>query len=993
MQPFYANDAPEVSARPDALAHGIMSWLVIGVVLLNLVMLAIGVQSLVYSRERTVEQVRQSTSNLANLVENNLIESVRRIDLGLINVVDRLEHELLSGRLKSGVVESLLVAQGARLPEVGGFLVSDEKGRAFAGLGARLEGGASIADRDYFREHQSLAERRLLVFGPTMGRFSKHWIMVLSRAYRYPDGRFAGVVNASVPVRNLASQFAQIDLGPHGSVVLRNTAQALIARFPVVEGGRGQVGDSAVSKDFSAMAESGVKEGNFHTLQAPDGYERSYAFRRVGDLPLILTLGKAPQDYFELWKQERRNTVLFLFVFFLFSMLGAWFVQRVWRQRMEGFAALADSQSRFRLYVESAPDAIFVANAEGRYQEVNPAACKLVGYSRDELLTMSITDLAPEHGRPQYLESFDSIRQAKQDDLELGLCCKDGRVIDVRLRAIVLPDGQVMGFCSDVTTKKQAERELAGYRTHLEQLVAERTATLSEVNGRLLQTQFAMERVGIGMTWTDVRTGRFVYVNQQAASSLGYTVEEMLCLGVPDINPSFPVDQYREIVEEIRQQGSLQFESTHRSKDGRSYPVEISIYYHDGGGVSAPQLITFFINIAARKEAEQALLAAKEAAESANVAKSAFLANMSHEIRTPLNAITGMAHLLRRSGMRPEQMDRLDKIEAAGQHLLEIINAVLDLSKIEAGKFALEEADIHLDSLVANIASMLQERIAAKGLRLVLDVPSLACHLLGDSTRLQQALLNYMTNAVKFTESGEIALRIRTLDETSEHMRLRFEVQDSGIGIAPEAVTRLFSHFEQADNSTTRKYGGTGLGLAITRKLAELMGGDAGVESQPGVGSTFWLTVLLKKSSALRRVESKAEFATAESTLRESYSGRRVLLAEDEEINREITLSMLDDIGMITDLAENGAEAVELVRQKRYDLILMDMQMPILDGLGATRQIRLLPQCDRLPILAMTANAFNEDKIRCFEAGMNDFITKPVSPELFFVTLLRWLSR
>jgi PAS domain S-box-containing protein len=388
------------------------------------------------------------------------------------------------------------------------------------------------------------------------------------------------------------------------------------------------------------------------------------------------------------------------------------------------------------------------------------------------------------------------------------------------------------------------------------------------------------------------------------------------------------------------------------------------------------------------------LLQAKEAAESANRAKSAFLANMSHEIRTPLNAVLGMARIMQRDGVSPTQAEQLGKIDGAAQHLLGVINDILDLSKIEAEKFILEEGEFALDGVAANVASMIHDRSTAKGLCLVVDAESVPCLVRGDSTRFTQALLNLASNAVKFTESGAITLSLRIDERQGDALRVRAEVSDTGIGIPREVLPKLFRPFEQGDASTTRKYGGTGLGLAITRRLAELMGGEAGVTSDVGKGSTFWFTAWLGVGRSIQQAPpDQDDGGCAESVLQKEYGGAQILLVEDEPVNQEVAKLFLFDAGLDVAVAGNGAVAVDMAAGSPFDLILMDMQMPEMDGLEATRRIRALPAYSQVPIIAMTANAFAEDRAQCMAAGMDDFLSKPVDPDRLFSTILRWLRR
>ena len=388
------------------------------------------------------------------------------------------------------------------------------------------------------------------------------------------------------------------------------------------------------------------------------------------------------------------------------------------------------------------------------------------------------------------------------------------------------------------------------------------------------------------------------------------------------------------------------------------------------------------------------LEAAKLTAEAASHAKSTFLANMSHELRTPLNGIVGMIRLARARMTDPQGRDQLDKANLAADHLLSVINDILDISKIEADQLVLESAGFQLQTILDSVSSIVGLRAREKGLMLSLDLPpGLAGQRFeGDALRLRQILLNLAINAVKFTEQGSITLRVRELEHSEQRARLRFEVVDSGIGIGPDDQARLFSAFEQADNSTTRKYGGTGLGLAISKRLVALMGGQIGVDSIPGHGSLFWFEIALPLSSSSAILEEGVDADQLADELRRQHAGRRVLIAEDEPINQEVARALLEDVGLQVDVADDGEQAVRLAGEADYALILMDMQMPVMNGIEATRAICAGGRNRNTPILAMTANAFIEDRERCLAAGMRAHIAKPVIPENLYGMLLKWLA-
>lgn len=422
------------------------------------------------------------------------------------------------------------------------------------------------------------------------------------------------------------------------------------------------------------------------------------------------------------------------------------------------------------------------------------------------------------------------------------------------------------------------------------------------------------------------------------------------------------------------------------------YVLGIGLLVFLGGVLRSSDIFNETLKESIAVELEKSHLVRK--AEAAVRAKNAFLANISHEIRTPMNSILGMAQLAFKAEHNPRQRDYLKKIQSSGEHLLGIIDDILDISKIDAGKLVIEEVNFELAKVIDTLTNLVSSKAEDKNLKLAFDIdPSVPPYLRGDPLRLCQVLTNLVSNAIKFTEKGEVIVRIKRPGNDRKDTRFHFEVQDTGVGMSREEVAMLFQPFQQADCSATRKYGGTGLGLVICRQLVEMMdGGQIGVESFPGNGSTFWFTVRLA-TGVKPVVPSLPDSKKNESGVLGKIKGAHILLVDDNAFNLEVAVDFLLGAGAVVTTGRNGKEAIELLHQQRFDCVLMDVQMPVMDGVEAVRQIRKDPAINSVRVIAMTANASREDRERYLSAGMDDVIVKPFKYQTLFVTVAWWLPQ
>ena len=1042
-----------------------------------------------------INAASEKTNGLAHVLEEHARQSLRRVDLALNQAAQDVDIGALSSLAARTALRDRLLTHLPKDLLVGSFAVVDAKGKILvATRSIDSDGLPAVADRDFYimqKEHPSQSMR---IGALTKSRLSNRWIIPVSIALTNPQGEFLGVLMATLDPEHFQQFYNTIDSGTNGFVTLFTQEAWIIATAPFRE--------PVVAKNWmnSPMFSQHLPESRARTVRqvvVADGVERIYSYRALPDYPVVVALGVSLTDGLASWRNRLLVETILLALTLLVMFAATLVILRQLRERARAETALKLSE----FSVQAASLATFWIAKDARILRVNDAACELHGYSREELLSMAITDMDPDFPVERWPQHWQELREAKSMVFETSHRSKDGRIIPMEVEINYIEfEGQEynFSFMRDITQRLKAEEKIRRGENMLRDAIdaVDEAFVLFDPEDKLVYCNEKYRFLYPGMEDLMVPGTHFDALVRRGAQ-LGLYRE---ALGNEE-------DWVRNRIQAHREGLTVRVQ---KNADGQVLRV-IDRKTADGYTVG------FRVDIT-----EQAK--AIEAAEEASRYKSQFLANMSHEIRTPMNAILGLLNLLQSTELDQRQQDYTNKTEVAAKSLLGLLNDILDFSKVEAGKMVLDPHPFRLDGMLRDLSVVLSSTVGAKPIEVLFDIDaSLPPVLMGDALRLQQVLINLGTNAVKFTAQGQVLLRVSLTAEMAvgdqAEALIEFTMQDSGIGIAAENQEHIFSGFSQAEASTTRRFGGTGLGLAICRRLVELMGGELHLSSALGSGSTFTFTlrmpvvpnpptallnaprsrgharqVLVVDDNAIasalmvrvvqswgwscqavdsgvaaisaiegalagshfpfdviyldwqmpgidgwetaRRIRALGQHCTnrpvivmvtanSRDTLatrtqqeqalldaflfkpmtasmmfdaaighqsqdarllqsggassRRRLTGMRILVVEDNLINQQVAEELLNKEGAMVSLAANGQLGVDAVANAvpQFDVVLMDIQMPVLDGYGATARIRNQLGLKELPIVAMTANAMASDRTACLAAGMNEHVGKP----------------
>jgi signal transduction histidine kinase/CheY-like chemotaxis protein/HPt (histidine-containing phosphotransfer) domain-containing protein len=966
-----------------------------------------------------IADAERSAGSFAELLSEHTARTFEAVDRTL-HEVETIRQDALAGRYKSPEdVHAALryLKQGSPVLEV---LSWTDAAGTFQATSRDLplpRHRTGIADFPHFQVQRDSPDIGLYVSPPFRSETSGVWLVAVSRRLNNPDGSFAGVVSGPLELSYFTGIYRSIKLGGSASVALFHRDGAILVREPPVEGA---IGKSYRDGRLFTVRLPQAASGAFEATSPIDGTDRVGAYKAVPGLPLVVAVAYDRAEALKSWYEHIRTFGSAIAVLLLVISAAAIIVLRQTRELESAHRALRQTTAQFESIATNLPGAIYrrVRHADGSYTyPFFSGVERIYGVSPDDIRRDG--GVLQKRVHPEDAEMFrrsleESAATLRPWQIDFRMIVADGRPRWMRgaARPHRAEDGTVVwdGVTLDISAQMAAEevaRESEARARQAETRLVE--AVTSSVAGFILWDSEAR------LLLCNDRV-RAIFEDSAGVMVPGVRMDELMLAsirkGIFDVGTLDPEAAVRA---RMAMFGNVSDNFERKLGDGRWFLVKEQ-------RLSDGCVVTLYTNVTDIKRKEQLLeetqselvrkvsdlqdvqmrleeqgrhlvamaedlAAARDAAEAANRAKSDFLAVMSHEIRTPMNGVIGLTKLLLDSPLEPEQRKFAEAVRDCADSLLTILNDILDFSKLEAKRMSLDVIDFALPELVEGVVSLLMPKAQAKGLALTATLrPDVPIALRADPGRLRQVLFNLAGNAVKFTEHGSVRLEIghRPLDE--DHVELLVEISDTGPGIAPDVQGRLFTRFTQADSSISRKYGGTGLGLAISKELCELMGGEIGVESALGHGAKFWFT--LRCGFAAGRpavVDGKLPLLAGVTRSLD------ILVAEDNEINRLVVTAMLERLGHRLEVVNDGAAAVAAVQRRRFDLVLMDVQMPEIDGIAATRLIRALPgSVGKVPIVALTANVLPGQSEEYLAAGMEDCLTKPIMQEALVAALARW---
>ena len=1100
-----------------------------------------------------------TTSNLTKILADNFNSSIYQIDLGLLSILDEINSQQKIGRWDAAAINEAIVRQDKRHPDVLGFRIFGVDGKFRYGTSNIANRTADISKREDFLFLRDNPDVGLLVgparFGPAAGK----WTIAVSRRINNPNGSFGGAVFGVISTQSLTESYAKLELGPKGGVGLAHTNLQLAARFPEKRRPDDPAPRPKVADQFQAVIASGAQFAQYDYISAVDGIRRTASVRRIEGQPYYILVGLAEDDYLASWRRDSEWLIAFG-IFIVSLVLAAMLIlHRRISDSQRAEENLLKSEENLRTIADHTYDWEYWEGINLELMYMSPSCERTTGYTLAEFMADPELLYRIIHPDDQHLmaEHRASLSYQEEANIDFRIVHKAGGIVWIShgCKAVHSKDGHYLGRRAsnrDITQRKQVEETEARMRTSLRRLNEVAALTHLPLNKQLHQVlAIGTEHLGLEFgivsqiennnckVLAQISPSGTLYDGMTLPIDLTYcsiTLEEMSVVAISEMgkSPYLGHPCYNELKLETyigvpimiddKPYGTVNFSSS------RVYPRPF-----DEGDKEFISLMARWISSAIEREkATLELEEARQTAEQANRAKSEFLANMSHEIRTPMNAILGLSDLAMGMELPPKLRNYCTKIYTSSKALLSIINDILDYSKVEAGRLELDQTDMRIDDILENVADLFNARAEEKEVELVLDIaPNIPVHLMGDPLRLGQVMNNLVGNAVKFTEHGEIVIKVEQLALEQGVSTVRFSVRDTGIGMSKEQSSRLFHAFTQADSSITRRFGGTGLGLTISQKLVEKMGGEITVASELGKGSAFSFTVCLPVSSQTHIERSPADLKgmrvlvvddldISRQSLREllrawgfhvseaasgqealalieqqshnpelafelvlldwkmpemdglevakhirksvhskeisklpviimvtAYSQEqllqeardihldavltkpvtssglfdtimtfqgghtyhrnlpsnldvdkesapirdaRILLVEDNETNQLVATDLLERMGLHVTVANNGQEALDRLDQDNFDAVLMDVQMPQMDGFEATRRIRQEARWNALPIIAMTAAVMAEDRAACANAGMNDHVSKPIQPQELVQALLKWVK-